>query len=265
MRILCENLCVLCGKKINRKDFRKGYAKRNYIYVKVKFSSKTISITNLFTATFTASGNFANTRSNYLLEKIFNTLIESYIDNNVGIAENFLSKSLASGLKNNLNALYADNQMQAAGTGNEEVVSHNKSVRSDIIYWLDRKHDNKNENDFFDLMDLFVSHLNETCYSGINGYEFHYALYEKGSSYKKHIDQFKTNKSRQYSLIMYLNEDWQISDGGELCIHHEDRLQHITPENGKIVFFKSSELAHEVLLSHKPRMSITGWLKTDQV
>jgi len=199
------------------------------------------------------------------LEKIFNNLIESYIDNKVGIAEHFLNKSLASGLKENLNSLYAENHMQAAGTGNDEVVAHNKSVRSDVIYWLDRKNENQKENDFFDLMDLFVSHLNETCYTGITGYEFHYALYEKGSSYKKHIDQFRTNKSRQYSMIMYLNEDWQLSDGGELCIHHKESLQHISPENGKIVFFKSSEIEHEVLLSHKPRMSITGWLKVDNV
>ena len=199
------------------------------------------------------------------MEKIFNNLIESYIDNKVGIAEHFLNKSLASGLKENLNSLYAENHMQAAGTGNDEVVAHNKSVRSDVIYWLDRKNENQKENDFFDLMDLFVSHLNETCYTGITGYEFHYALYEKGSSYKKHIDQFRTNKSRQYSMIMYLNEDWQLSDGGELCIHHKESLQHISPENGKIVFFKSSEIEHEVLLSHKPRMSITGWLKVDNV
>lgn len=227
------------------------------------YAEKTKLPNHFLTATFAVSGNFTNAYSIYLLEKIFNNLIESYIDNKVGIADNFLNKSLASGLKNNLSSLYAGKQMLAAGTGNEEVVSLNKFVRSDIIYWLDRKHDDKNENDFFDLMDLFVSHLNETCYTGITGYEFHYALYEKGSSYKKHIDQFKTNKSRQYSMIMYLNEDWQISDGGELCIHHADSLQHIAPENGKIVFFKSSELEHEVLLSHKPRMSITGWLKTD--
>ena len=36
----------------------------------------------------------------------------------------------------------------------------------------------------------------------------------------------------------------------------------LSPTNGKIVFFKSSELAHEVLLSNQPRMSITGWLKS---
>jgi len=53
-----------------------------------------------------------------------------------------------------------------------------------------------------------------------------------------------------------------MGNGGELQIHHADHLQNISPTNGKSVFFKSSELAHEVLLTHVPRMSITGWLKT---
>ena len=62
-------------------------------------------------------------------------------------------------------------------------------------------------------------------------------------------------------MIMYLNTDWQENDGGELRIHHAAHLQNITPVNGKSVFFKSSELEHEVMLTNKPRMSITGWLK----
>ena len=82
-------------------------------------------------------------------------------------------------------------------------------------------------------MDDFVNHLNSTCYTGITGYEFHYALYEKGSFYKKHLDQFKNTASRQYSLIMYLNDDWQEADGGQLCVHHHDHLQNISPNNGK--------------------------------
>ncbi|HTN18129.1 MAG TPA: 2OG-Fe(II) oxygenase [Chitinophagaceae bacterium] len=137
-----------------------------------------------------------------------------------------------------------------------------KSVRTDVIYWLDRAHNDTVENDFFDLMDAFVLHLNSTCYTGITGYEFHYALYEKGSFYKKHLDQFRNNESRQYSMIMYLNEDWMQGDGGELCIYPAGKqIQNISPENGKSVFFKSSELEHEVLLTNKPRLSITGWLK----
>lgn len=195
------------------------------------------------------------------MQQIFNTLIDSFIEDKVGIAENFLSTKLALDLKGNLIKLYAEQQMLHAGTGNDGLLQHDKLVRSDKIYWLDRKHNNLHENDFFDLMDLFVSHLNSTCYTSITGYEFHYALYEEGSFYKKHLDQFRSNDSRQYSMIMYLNTGWQQNDGGELCIHHGDHLQNITPINGKSVFFKSSELAHEVLLTHKPRMSITGWLK----
>jgi len=192
---------------------------------------------------------------------IFDSLIDSFIENKVGIAEGFISKSLSLHLKENLKILYADKQLQLAGTGNNAGFEHNKLSRSDIIYWLDRKHENIYENNFFDLMDNFVAHLNATCYTGISNYEFHYTLYEKGSFYKKHIDQFKNNDSRKYSIIIYLNDNWQQKDGGELCIHHEDRLQNISPNNGKIVFFKSDELEHEVLITNEPRMSITGWLK----
>ena len=193
--------------------------------------------------------------------KTFNTLIDSFIDNKVGIAENFLSEALASHLKDNLKKLYSEKQLLNAGTGNETVIVQDKLVRGDKIYWLDRKHNDPYENDFFDLMDQFVIHLNSSCYTGITGYESHYTMYEKGSFYKKHLDQFRNNGSRQYSMIMYLNADWKEKDGGELCIHHGDNLQNITPTNGKSVFFKSSELEHEVLLTNKSRMSITGWLK----
>jgi SM-20-related protein len=197
------------------------------------------------------------------LKKIFNVLIDSYIDNHVGIADHFLSDELAARMKDHLLSLYAENRLNAAGTGNHALVSVDQSVRSDMIYWLDRAHNNTAENDFFDLMDRFVLHLNATCFTGITGYEFHYTVYEKGRFYTQHLDQFRNNKSRAFSMIIYLNANWQEADGGELCIHHHGQLQHIAPQNGKSVFFKSSELVHEVLVTHKRRLSITGWLKTN--
>ncbi|MCE7070666.1 2OG-Fe(II) oxygenase [Dyadobacter sp. CY327] len=195
------------------------------------------------------------------MQTIFNELIDSYIDNKVGIATDFLSTSLASNLKSNLTSLLETNQLLSAGTGNDTEVVHNTLYRSDSIYWLDRKHNDPHENDFFDLIDRFVEHLNRTCYTGITGYEFHYTFYPSGSFYKKHLDQFRNNPSRQYSMIMYLNTNWTSADGGQLRIHNTDHKQDIFPTNGKSVFFKSSELEHEVLLTNRPRMSITGWLK----
>ncbi len=191
----------------------------------------------------------------------FEVLINSFIADKVGIADGFLSKTLAANLKSNLQQLYSNNQLTAAGTGNLQV-DHDKKFRGDVIHWLGRENENEHENAFFDLMDRFIAYLNETCYTGINGYEFHYTLYPVGSFYKRHLDQFRNNDSRKYSMIMYLNDDWQLQDGGELCIYHSSSLQNIAPENGKSVFFKSSELEHEVLVTNKPRMSITGWLKS---
>jgi SM-20-related protein len=195
------------------------------------------------------------------MENSFETLISSYIENKVGISEHFLSDELANHLKENLLSLNDKNQLLAAGTGNDNKLIHNAKVRSDTIYWLDKKHNNIHENAFFEQIEAFILYLNQSCFAGITGYEFHYSLYEKGSFYKKHLDQFQDNSSRQFSMISYLNSNWQTQDGGELLIYQTNNNQTIAPTQGKTVFFRSNELEHEVLETNERRMSVTGWLK----
>jgi SM-20-related protein len=195
------------------------------------------------------------------MENSFETLIASYIENKVGISEHFLSDELANHLKENLLSLNSKNQLLAAGTGNDNKLVHNAKVRSDTIYWLDKKHNNIHENAFFVQIEAFILYLNQSCFAGITGYEFHYSLYEKGSFYKKHLDQFQDNSNRQFSMISYLNSNWQTQDGGELLIHQINNNQTISPTQGKTVFFRSNELEHEVLETNERRMSVTGWLK----
>ncbi len=197
------------------------------------------------------------------MENTFDTLINSYIADKVGIAEHFISDLLSTQLKNNLRLLMTEERLLLAGTGKKATINSDIPVRGDKIFWLDRKHHNEHEDAFFDLVDAFVLFLNRTCYTGITGYEFHYTLYEAGTFYKKHVDQFQNNDSRQYSMIFYLNENWTTQDGGELCIQTAQGPQTISPDNGKGVFFKSKELEHEVLTTTKNRMSITGWLKVN--
>ncbi|TDE30608.1 2OG-Fe(II) oxygenase [Flavobacterium ranwuense] len=197
------------------------------------------------------------------MENCFEALIATYIENKVGISENFLSTDLANNLKQNLLTLNQKSLLMEAGIGNSEKVSYDGAIRSDSIYWLDKKHNNVFENEFFAQIEAFIIYLNQSCYAGITGYEFHYSLYESGDFYLKHLDQFKNNPSRKYSMISYLNSDWQESDGGELLIHQLDNNQKISPTQGKTVFFKSDELVHEVLVTQNTRMSITGWLKSD--
>ena len=197
------------------------------------------------------------------MEDCFEILISSYLDSKVGIVEHFVSEELAQHLVKRLFELKEQNLLKAAGIGNAAKLTQNLAIRSDAIYWLDRANNNEHENAFLDQVDAFVTYLNRSCYTGITGYEFHFALFDKGSFYRKHLDQFQDNSSRQFSMITYLNENWQPEDGGELCIYDGDETQKIAPTNRKTVFFKSNELVHEVLESHKPRLSVTGWLRRD--
>ena len=134
-------------------------------------------------------------------------------------------------------------------------------MRSDKIYWMDKKHPNIFEQEFLEQVENFIDHLNSTCYTGINGYEFHYAVYEEGSFYRRHKDQFKNNNDRKYSLINYLNENWLEEDGGQLLVYQNEAVRKILPQSQTAVFFKSDEIEHEVVKASRSRMSITGWLK----
>lgn len=191
----------------------------------------------------------------------FDLLIDSYLSNQVGIAPAFLTKALSAGLKQNIIELQKEKLMAAAGIGNAEVKDKAQKMRSDQIYWLDKKHNNPFENEFLQQAEDFIACLNKTCYAGINAYEFHYAVYEEGSFYKRHKDQFKNNSHRKFSLITYLNDDWQLNDGGQLQVYLNDGMQQIQPHSQTAVLFKSDETEHEVIKANRSRMSISGWLK----
>ena len=191
----------------------------------------------------------------------FDILIDSYLNDKIGIAPAFLTEKLSNGLLQNIIQLQKGDLMTNAGIGNEAVKDAGQKMRGDKIYWLDKKHDNNYEKEFLQHVENFIDHLNRTCYAGINAYEFHYAVYEEGSFYKRHKDQFKNNSNRKYSLIAYLNKDWLVEDGGQLQVYQHDTIQKIQPHAQTAVLFKSDETEHEVTKANRSRMSITGWLK----
>jgi SM-20-related protein len=151
--------------------------------------------------------------------------------------------------------------MTSAGIGNTKLKDNDQKMRGDKISWLDKSNNNVYEQEFLELAENFIGHLNSTCYTGINSYEFHYAVYEKGSFYKRHMDQFKTDNKRKFSFINYLNDDWLEADGGQLCLYQGNEVQRIQPDSKTAVFFKSDDMEHEVMLCNRSRMSISGWLK----
>src|SRR5689334_13502510 len=72
----------------------------------------------------------------------FDKLIDSYIDNKIGIDSSFLTPALSKGLQENIRRLESDERMHLAGIGNQEVKDPLQKTRGDKIYWMDKKHDN---------------------------------------------------------------------------------------------------------------------------
>lgn len=196
------------------------------------------------------------------MEAKFEELAEGFVTGKVGISEAFITHKLSAALVQNLISLKDDGVLATAGIGNATLKVDTISIRSDKTSWLDAATKNDAEMEFLEIIERFIAYLNETCYTGLNACEFHYALYEQGAFYGKHKDQFRNNSNRKFSMISYLNNNWAKADGGNLIIHHEGRAaQNISPDNCKTVFFQSDMLEHEVAMAHRPRMSVTGWLK----
>ena len=169
-----------------------------------------------------------------------------------------------------LNSLFLDlkardsEEFDRAGTGREEHFRLNKFVRSDRICWIDESSPATRQ--YLDWMEQFRLRINQALYLGLFDYECHYAYYPKNGFYRKHLDALKGKTNRVLSTVLYLNPNWQASDGGELIMYSEDDdvpMLRILPTWGKMVIFLSEYFPHEVLPANQRRFSLTGWFRVN--
>ncbi|MFD2915253.1 2OG-Fe(II) oxygenase [Psychroserpens luteus] len=183
------------------------------------------------------------------------------------IIDDFFSSEIVSLLRQSLQNKHEEDRFKKAAIGNRVNELIIKSIRGDHILWIDETKTNPAEDLFFSQINDLVSYLNKTCFMGILHKEFHYALYPKGTFYKRHIDTFQNDDRRKLSFVCYLNtEDWKPENGGELVLYIDDHgietEKVIYPFPGRIVIFESQIIEHEVKPVETERLSITGWLKT---
>lgn len=195
----------------------------------------------------------------------FEGLIQGLIDDKYGSCIDFLMPVTMNGLRTNMTTLYASGAMKLAGVGNKSDFQKDTLIRSDKVHWIEQQSVNHFEDIYLKKIWRFIHHLNRTCFTAIKTFESHYANYERGSYYKRHIDQFKNENGRKYSIVLYLNEDWKAEDEGMLSLYPligEPKM--ISPLAGRMVFFRSDEMEHEVHPSlTRERRSIAGWLKNE--
>ncbi|MCP5336073.1 MAG: 2OG-Fe(II) oxygenase, partial [Oceanospirillaceae bacterium] len=96
--------------------------------------------------------------------------------------------------------------------------------------------------------------------------EAHFAHYNPGEFYRKHLDAFQGRSNRRVTTVVYLNDGWQSEWGGELEIFtaQDESLLKVEPQAGTLVSFLSDEFPHQVLPATQPRLSIAGWFRINQ-
>ncbi|PXX91995.1 2OG-Fe(II) oxygenase [Marinobacter vulgaris] len=178
-----------------------------------------------------------------------------------------LGADLLAGLHNEVQILDRSAALRKAGVGRGADLLRDRSVRRDKIAWLQGETPVQAElSAFFESVRLG---LNQRLFLGLKRFEAHYATYHAGDFYRRHVDSFQGRASRVVSLVLYLNDGWDQSDGGALQIYNRENENEVCgtvlPLAGRMALFMSEEIPHEVLPANRTRYSIACWFRCDEV
>lgn len=195
-----------------------------------------------------------------MYENFYEKIVGALVENGYVVLENALDSTLAKELFNK--AKNATNYKRA-GVSASSALHLDETKRRDKILWLDN--DGGCVSDYLSFSNGLKEYLNYSLSLGVNNFEAHFARYDSGDFYAKHLDAFKNSKNRVVTTVYYLNEAWEKEDGGELLVYDEnDKLiKEILPKQNTLVVFMSAKFPHEVLPPRKERFSIAGWFRID--
>lgn len=179
------------------------------------------------------------------------------------VIDDFLALDHCRALRRLSNEMHHQGLFNNAKIGPTIQAQQNNTIRTDTICWLEEDSTDPAVQAYLKATINLALALNRTLFLSLAEFETHFAVYQPGTFYKKHIDQFATKKTRKVSCVYYLNEHWQADFGGELKLYNQaDQLiETIQPIENRFICF-NSELPHEVCVTHHPRYSIAGWMKT---
>lgn len=190
-----------------------------------------------------------------------NSAIDGLVAQGYAVLPDYFSRSFTDALLADLQNLKEAGAFRRAGTGRNENNQVNDAIRNDQTLWLDGT--GTVQAAYLDHMAGLRDALNQSLYLGLSSFESHYAQYEAGGFYKKHIDSLKGARNRIVSSVTYLTPDWSDSDAGHLVLYDGDEreIQRVLPQAGTLVLFMSEDIPHEVLPPTRPRSSIAGWYR----
>ncbi|AMF99217.1 MULTISPECIES: 2OG-Fe(II) oxygenase [Vibrio] len=190
-----------------------------------------------------------------------NKLIDALSTHGYYIWDDFISQEEVAELRDCI-----PDDWKKARIGRNDDVTRIETIRSDKIQWLKRDMGAPVAS-FLDKMEEIRLEANRHFFLGLFEYEAHFAKYEKGDFYQKHLDCFKGNENRRLTTVFYMNESWSEEDAGELVVYdlNDNKIATIPPRSGRLFVFLSEQFPHEVLPTNAERFSIAGWFRINGV
>lgn len=198
------------------------------------------------------------------MNSVFDTIADELAERSYAIADQFLSQTEASDIAASDVFQQGIERFRKAGIGQQQQHQINEAIRGDYIQWVDKSSASPALAVYLTRVEALMQHLNRTLFLSLKDYEIHMTVYPVGSSYKRHLDQFRKDDHRRLSIICYLNDGWKEENGGQLRIYLPDGPLDVLPTSGRLVCFRSDLLEHEVLPATRERLSLTGWI-LDQI
>ncbi len=167
---------------------------------------------------------------------------------------------LLGSLRDEARELCASDALTPAGIGRADDHDLVRRIRRDLTHWMDGS--TPAQTGYLAFAESLRREVNYHLMLGLFAFEAHYAVYEPGGFYKRHVDSFRGARNRILSTVLYLNENWDRADGGLLRIYAPDSdllLSEVSPEFGTLAVFLSEEIPHEVTPARRDRFSIAGW------
>lgn len=190
----------------------------------------------------------------------FDPIADGLADQGFAVVPGFLTPAEVQDIVNLDEFTNHAGSFKKAGIGKDQQKQINEAIRGDYIRWIDKNTAPPELLIYLNRLQEMIVFLNRSLFLSLKDFEIHMTVYPTGTYYKRHLDQFRKDDHRILSVICYLNDNWKDEDGGQLRLFLDNEYRDILPTAGTLVCFRSDQLEHEVLMAHRTRLSLTGWI-----
>jgi SM-20-related protein len=203
--------------------------------------------------------------------------IQDLKDHKYVVIPDFLASSLEEDLRDDVRQLRSSGKFNIAKIGQDATNALNTDIRVAETCFLGRDKlsdaPSPSREQLYQVLEQVRADLSEEKPLDDQLTELLYAYYPQGGFYRRHRDAIRGSASvlRTYSLLLYLNKDWDTAqDKGELRMHfdsggdelpagEEANYRDVEPLGGTLILFESDAFPHEVLDTTKERLAVVGW------